>query len=93
MLDIKVQDGVVSLAGRFDASQAGNARAALEQVDRSVTVDLAELEYISSAGIGILMGTYRRLHSSGGTMKLVNLNPRVRNVFRLSGLDKVLVIE
>jgi anti-sigma B factor antagonist len=56
-------------------------------------VDLSDLKYISSAGIGVLMKTYKRLHDSGNTIKLVNLSQHVRNVFHYAGLEQLFGIE
>ena len=94
MFEIQVLDeGTVRFSGRFDASQEEKATAALKTVNRSVTVDFAELDYISSAGIGVIIEAWKRLNNSGHTLRLVNLNPRVRNVFAYAGLDKLLQIE
>ena len=83
----------VKLVGRLDASQAENATAALKSLSGSATADCSELEYISSAGIGVLIETFKRLRDLGYTLTLANMTPRVRNVFAYAGLDKVLRIE
>ncbi len=93
MLRIKIsEDGEIQLAGRFDASQVEKAEARFDKITESCTVNFAELEYISSAGLGILLGTQKRLGESGNSLKLINLNKHVRDVFRYAGFDKVFEI-
>ena len=48
---------------------------------------------LALTGIGLLVETYKRLHLAGQTLRLVNLLPRVRNVFAYAGLDRVLTLE
>jgi len=94
MFDIYVgEGGRVRLLGRLDAAEADRAMAVLAPVDGSLILDCSELEYISSAGIGVIMETYKRLLKSGHRLTLVQMTPKVRNVFRYAGLDRVLQIE
>lgn len=94
MFEAKIgEDGKTYLTGRLDASQAEKADAFLEKLSGPVVLDLSELNYISSAGIGILMKAYKRLHASGGTIQLVNLTRHVRNVFHYAGLESIFRIE
>ena len=94
MLDIQVEDhGIVRLAGRLDASESDRALKVLKTIETSLTLDCSQLDYISSAGIGVFVETYKRLHASGHGFKLVHLMPRVRNIFAYSGLDRILTIE
>ena len=94
MFEILVQqDGLVKLSGRLDAAQADRAKAALDAVKGSATLDLTDLDYVSSAGLGVLVQTYKRLHDSGHGFKLTNMKPRIRSVFVYAGLDKVLRID
>lgn len=97
-LDIQMGDAdgnarTVRLSGRLDAAQADRALAALSPLSGALTLDLTGLEYISSAGLGVVVQTYKRLVAAGGSLRLVNLEPRVRNVFSLSGLDRVIPVE
>ncbi len=94
MFDItRGTDGEIRLAGRFDASQVDRVRDAFKAVDRSCTVDFTSLDYISSAGMGVLLGTQKRLADAGQTLKLVNLNRHIREIFRIAGFDNVFTIE
>jgi len=86
-------EGVVFLSGRLDASQIEAAAAVLDTATGTTVADLSGLDYISSAGIAVLLKTYQRLTASGGTLKLRNLNQRITNVFYYSGLDKILTVE
>jgi len=86
-------DGRVRLSGRFDAAEAEQVKAILDSLQGPVIFDCAELEYVSSAGLGLLLVTYRRLKTAGHVLKFVNMMPRVRNVFTYAGLDRVLSIE
>ena len=86
-------DGAVVMSGRLDASQCPAALAFLEKVTGPVTLDCRGLEYISSAGLGVLIEVYKRLYGKGHTMRLVNLKPNVRAVFGFAGLEKILTIE
>ena len=89
----RAKDGTVRLVGRLDAAEADQATTAFAALEGPVVADCSELEYISSAGISVLMVTYKRLHQKGHTLKLQSLQPRVRNVFVYSGLAPMLGID
>ncbi len=87
------ETGQVRLTGRLDAAEAEKAKSVLDSLEGPITIDCSELDYISSAGIGILIETYKRLNGAGHALRLVRLLPRVRNVFAYAGLDRILTIE
>ena len=86
-------DGVVRLTGRLDASEAERAIDGLEAITGPMTLDCSNLEYISSAGLSVMLVTHKRLLASGHALRLTNLQPRVRNVFTYAGLHRILQIE
>ena len=85
-------DGAVVIAGRLDASQCPKAQAFLEKVDGTVTLECSGLEYISSAGLGVLLKTQKRLTSSGGKLRLTGVSPHLLDIFRYSGFDQIFEI-
>ena len=94
--------GVVVFQGRLDAAQCAKAQAFLDAIDAPKVLDFAKLEYISSAGLGVLLKTQKRVMGSsgrlkltrtrGGSMRLVGKDDRVLKVFSITGLDKVFEI-
>jgi anti-sigma B factor antagonist len=94
MFDIrKADDGLIVLSGRFDASQVATAQALFDSVAGSATVDFTDLEYISSAGLGVLLGTHKRLSETGDKLRLKGMKKLVRDVFRYSRLDTIFEID
>ncbi len=94
MFDVKTgDDGQILLSGRLDASQADKARAALDAITTSAVVNLKDLEYISSAGLGVLFAAQKRLKERGAAIKLVQLNQHIRDVFRYARFDLIFEIE
>jgi len=93
MLEIEVgANDVVILSGRFDASQVDKARPFFLSLSESKTVDLARLDYISSAGLGVLLAAQKKLSERGQSLKLINVNSHIRDVFRFSGFDQIFEI-
>lgn len=93
MFDIRFgDDGRVVLSGRLDAAVADRAQAFLEAIRDSAVVDFSDLAYISSAGLGALVGAQKRLTQQGSALTLVGMNPHIRDVFRFSGLDRIFEI-
>ncbi len=88
-----VGNNVIELSGRFDASQVDKAKAIFDTVTRSSTVNFKNLEYISSAGLGVLLATQKRLNDAGQKLKLSNLNGHVKDIFYYAGFDKIFEIE
>lgn len=86
-------DGTIRLSGRFDASQLKAAEAVFGRVSDSCVLDFSELSYISSAGLGLLFATQRRLVDAGKGFRLVNLNPHIREIFQIAGFDRIFEIE
>ena len=86
-------DGTIHLRGRFDAARVDEAKAVFARVDDSCTIDFGGLGYISSAGLGLLFATQKRLADNGGALTLTNLNPHIREVFRIAGFDTIFSIE
>ena len=86
-------DGVVVIAGRLDAAQSPAAQSFLDKVQGPVTLDCTNLEYISSAGLGVLLKTQKRLMASAGKLKLAGVNRHLQDVFQYSGFDQIFDIE
>lgn len=85
--------GAVVMTGRLDAAQSPAAQEFLDRVPGDCVVDMAGLEYISSAGLGVLLKTHKRLMSTSGGLKLINVNTHINDIFRYSGFDKLFEIE
>ena len=93
MLEIRnAPEGRVQLVGRFDAAEADRVDRALRAMTGPLTLDCSELDYISSAGLGVIIEAHKRLAAAGHILTLSNLVPRVRNIFAYAGLDRLLKI-
>ena len=86
-------EGVVVISGRLDAAQSPTAEAFLSRVQGPVTLDCSGLEYISSAGLGVLLKTQKRLMASNGKLRLAGVNRHLHDVFQYSGFDRIFEIE
>jgi anti-sigma B factor antagonist len=89
----KNEQGDILLAGRFDASRTDEADAFLAGITSTCKVNLQNLEYISSAGLGILLKAQKRLMASGNGLILTDLNKLVKDIFRLARFDIIFKIE
>jgi len=85
-------DGIVLVEGRLDAAQAVKAQSFLDKIEGQCVLDLAKLQYVSSAGLGVLLKTHKRLMGSGSGIKLINVNNHTHDIFRYSGFDKLFEI-
>ena len=86
--------GVLSLTGELDVSNVAEAReAALKLLAGGVkrlVVELSNLEYIDSSGLGMLIGLRKREKESGGTLAIAGAQGRVTRVLEITGLDQIL---
>ncbi len=85
----------VTLAGRLDTTTAPELEAALAESLEGVeelSLDFKDLEYISSAGLRILLSTQKKM-SRQGEMKLTNVGETVMEVLEVTGFADILTIE
>lgn len=91
----------VALEGRLDTTTAPELEQALkESMDgvNELTLDFAKLDYISSAGLRVLLSAHKAMSKKGegsapGGMKVVNVNETVKEVFEVTGFADILNIE
>ncbi len=85
----------IALEGRLDTMTAPGLEAELRKsMDgaESLTLDFSRLEYISSAGLRVLLSAHKAMSAKGG-MKVTNVNEIVREVFEVTGFADILVID
>ena len=93
MFDIRItEQGEVLLSGRLDAAQTDKASEVLNKLTTSATVDFKDLQYISSAGLGVLLATQKRLSQTGNRLKLINMSSHIRDVFHFARFDMIFEI-
>jgi anti-sigma B factor antagonist len=85
--------GVVTASGEIDVATAEPLRQALISVEQEgatqVVVDLTEVEFLDSTGLGVLVGSLRRLRDVGGDMYVAMTHPHLLKVMRVTNLDRV----
>lgn len=86
----------IAVEGEIDVYTAPQLREKLLPLcatEKTVTVNLREVEYIDSTGLGVLIGAYKAQRSVGGKLVLIGMNQRLQRLFRITGLDEVMEIE
>lgn len=87
---------LLSLHGRFDATAAPDAESTfkdfISEDINQVVLDLADVEYISSGGLRVIIMLAKALEKSGGAIRLCSLSPFVSEVFELTNLAKRYVL-
>ena len=83
---------VAQFDGRLDATTAGEAEAALQDLvsQGAVVADLEQVRYVSSAGLRVLLKAAKAAKDVGHRFAVCGLQPAVREVFEISGFDRVI---
>jgi anti-anti-sigma factor len=87
---IFVLDGRVDSEGAVDLDLA--LQTATSEDKHKMILDMSEVRYINSSGLRTLADILTQNKSSGGDLKLVNLNPKVQRVLQIIGFDKFFAI-
>ena len=91
-IEKKLENGVLTLAvgGRLDTNTSPELEAEVTTEGVSeIVFDFAALEYISSAGLRVLMGAQKALAASGGKVRVVNPNAMVKGVLDITGFSDI----
>jgi anti-sigma B factor antagonist len=84
---------VLTLTGRFDSSEAARVTAWVEeQVTPSIIMNLAEVNFVDSSALAVMVKAMKRCRSQKGDLTLCNLQQTVRVIFELTRLDKAISI-
>ncbi|MGI5167070.1 STAS domain-containing protein [Spirillospora sp. CA-253888] len=87
---------VVKINGEIDVFTSPRLREMLlDIIDNGglhLVVDLGEVTFLDSTGLGVLVGVYHRLRARDGSMSFMGVNDRVRRVFHVTQLTKIFVL-
>lgn len=87
---------IVALAGSLDSATSPKAQQELDAIVSNgatrVAVDFSALDYISSAGLRVLLGVAKKVGAKGGALRTFGLNQTVREVFDISGFSTILPV-
>jgi len=87
----------ISLSGEIDIYNApelkDNMLKLIEENKGDILIDCADLKYIDSTGLGVLISALRRVKEYNGKITIKNLKPYIYRIFAITGLDKVFTIE
>jgi anti-sigma B factor antagonist len=100
MADIQIvpheQVTLVQVSGRIDSMNANQLGTALsEQIDSGsvhLVLDLAQVDFMSSAGLRELVNALKKVKRAAGDMRLAQPSARVREVLEMAGLDTIFLI-
>ena len=83
----------LEITGRLDATTAPNLESVINELPedtKELIFDMSGVEYISSAGIRVLLGAYKKMNTNHGIMRIEKANDMVREVFEMTGLLELL---
>ena len=86
---------IVRLQGDLDHHTAIELRNRVDEVlknseIRHIVLSLADLEFMDSSGIGVILGRLKQISSRSGEMFVCSINPTIQRIFEMSGLFKVI---
>ena len=95
---IKKENGsnlIVAIVGRLDTTTApqleGELKAAYDSCE-ALELDFSDLDYISSAGLRVVLAAHKAMNAKGG-LKVTHVKPDIMEVFEITGFSDILTIE
>jgi anti-sigma B factor antagonist len=94
-MDVTGRDGAstVALKGELDVHSSPDLRDVLHQLladgKRVVVIDLRDLEFVDSTGLGVLVGALKKARQSGGDIELRTPTAAIRKALEITGLTQV----
>lgn len=95
--NISNQNLIISLSGRLDTITSPQLE---EEINRNsfdeietVTLNMRALEYISSAGLRVVLKLHKKMTAKSGQLKLINVNDMIMEIFTMTGMDSFLEID
>ena len=83
----------LEITGRLDTTTAPNLEAVINELSedtKELVFDMAGLESISSAGIRVMLASYKKMNLNQGIMRIEKANDMVREIFEMTGLSRML---
>lgn len=85
----------IAIEGDLDLKTADPLRESLDKLldryqDRHLLLDLSQVAFVDSSGLGVILGRYRRLADRGRIMALTGVRPAVKAVLELAGIDSIM---
>ena len=83
----------LEITGRLDTTTAPNLEAVVNELGadtKELVFDMSGVEYISSAGIRVLLGAYKKMNANQGKTRIEKASEMVREVFEMTGLSEML---
>src|SRR4030088_3453226 len=98
LLDIKLDEGdgftICRPVGELDAYTVGQFREALGELSTrpKLLIDMSEVPFVDSAGLGALIGGIRRARESGGDVAVCCNRPTLSRLLRTTGFDRIVTV-
>ena len=86
---------VLSPEGRLDTTTAPEMESVIKDILKTtndLTLDFVKLDYISSAGLRVLLSTQKAIGNQG-SLKIINVNETINEIFDVTGFSDILTIE
>jgi len=96
IVNIKENDALIALKGRLDTTTAPDLDAKLKEVlptIKNLEFDFTDLEYLSSAGLRVLLSTQKTASANGNKMVIKHVNDTIMDIFDMTGFSSILTIE
>lgn len=95
--DVSNNKLVITLSGRLDTITSPQLEEEIRHISLDeieiIILDIKELEYISSAGLRLILKIHKKMSAKGGVLKLINVNEMISEVFYMTGMSDFLDIE
>lgn len=99
-IDLEVKQNVlcIRLSGELDHHTAEELRQKVTNVLENqpinhIVLNLANLSFMDSSGLGVILGRYKQIKNAGGEMVVCSISPAVKRLFEMSGLFKIIRLE
>ena len=99
-LNFAFNDGVlrVAIVGEINHHNAIFVRQEIDEKiqelrPQNLVLDLADVPFMDSSGLGLIMGRYQRMQELGGTLTVSNPSAEHKKIFKLAGLNKLIKIK
>ena len=98
--EIEKKDGelCIILHGEIDHHTAVSVRSEIDSIiyeirPQCVVLDMSEIDFMDSSGLGLIMGRYTLMQKIGGELTLRSPNERIMKILKLAGLERIIKIE